>query len=250
MVLTSSVDSCFRYLGAKCQQAAYDNDQVYRGVLSTAAEVEAVREGHQKNLDALYGLFSSILGVSSELDRERVVQAAVREREGKLVKRRRSIANLAQTPFGEPGSTKRVSLLKFLCDFTGLKKGAITEVVNVGELVLQGELFTPVKERTFDRWNRRKYFLDLRSRDVSWAAVKGKISKPKSEIELRDILTASLTLPEKISKKPMVRDDSSTVANTFAVVTQKRTWYFSASSKIEAELWVAVLQATCHSPDS
>lgn len=221
----------------------YENDQVYRRVLGTAAEIEAISEGHQNNLDAINGLFSSILGVTSDIERQKLLQDAEHEREEKLKKRRNAIAALAQTPFGEPGVTKKVSLLKYLCESTGMKKSAVLEHVNVGDFVLQGDLFTPFKDK-FEKWNSRKCFLDLRSRNVTWNEAKAK----KTEISLRDILTCSTTQADRISKKRMVQDDGCSVSHAFTVVTQKKTWYFSARSRMEADFWVAALQATCYAP--
>jgi hypothetical protein len=82
-------------------------------------------------------------------------------------------------------------------------------------------------------------------RNLSWSEVKGVKKTIKNHIELGDIMTCSLTPVEKISKMPMYREDGSPVTNAFAVVTQKRTWYFAANRKTDAEIWVAVLSACC-----
>ena len=62
------------YLEAKCASEMYEARLSCKRALETAAEIETIREGHQKNLVTVHSMFSSVFGVATEIERERVVK--------------------------------------------------------------------------------------------------------------------------------------------------------------------------------
>jgi hypothetical protein len=62
------------FLEAKCACELHEARLSCKRALETAAEIETIREGHQKNVDAIHNLFSSVFGVVSQMERERVVK--------------------------------------------------------------------------------------------------------------------------------------------------------------------------------